>query len=82
MLDKSGKPMCWSRYITIIEPVCYMEGAYFGGANGGWTEPSNEVRGTEGITDTLIKTVHRHTISMGIDMHSPAGGRRRSQLSG
>ena len=26
-----------------------MEGAYFGTANGGWTEPSNEVRGTEGI---------------------------------
>ena len=45
-----------------------MEGAYFGGANGGWTEPSNEVRGTEGISDTLIKTIHRHTMSVGIDM--------------
>ena len=60
--------MCWSRYINVIEPVCYMEGAYFGGANGGWTEPSNEVRGTEGISDTLIKTIHRHTLSVGIDM--------------
>ena len=68
VLDKNGKPMCWSRYINIVEPVCYMEGAYFGGANGGWTEPSNEVRGTEGISDTLIKTIHRHTVSVGIDL--------------
>ena len=66
--DDGKKQMCWSRYIAISEPVCYMEGAYFGTANGGWTEPSNEVRGTEGISDTLIKTVHRHTISAGIDL--------------
>jgi hypothetical protein len=68
VLDKNGKNMCWSRYISITEPVCYMEGAYFGTANGGWTEPSNEVRGTEGISDTLITTVHSHTISTGIDL--------------
>ncbi len=68
VLDNNKKQMCWSRYIAISEPVCYMEGAYFGTANGGWTEPSNEVRGTEGISDTLIKTVHRHTISAGIDL--------------
>ena len=68
VVDKNGKQMCWSRYIAISEPVCYMEGAYFGTANGGWTEPSNEVRGTEGISDTLITTIHRHTISTGIDL--------------
>ncbi|MDR3774849.1 MAG: carboxypeptidase-like regulatory domain-containing protein [Terracidiphilus sp.] len=66
--DHSGKNMCWSRYISITEPVCYMEGANFGGANGGWTEPSDEVRSTEGISDTLIKTIHRHTVSAGIDL--------------
>jgi hypothetical protein len=66
--DKNGKNMCWSRYISITEPVCYMEGAYFGTANGGWTEPSNEVRGTMGVSDTLITTIHRHTISTGIDL--------------
>ena len=60
--------MCWSRYINITEPGCYMEGAYFGGSNGGWTEPSNEVRGTIGFSDTLIKTIKRHTISAGIDL--------------
>jgi len=68
VLDKNGKPMCWSRYIAITEPVCYMEGAYFGGANGGWTEPSNEVRGTIGLTETMIKTVRRHTLSAGADI--------------
>jgi hypothetical protein len=67
-VDHGGKNMCWSRYINITEPGCYMEGAYFGGSNGGWTEPSNEVRGTIGFSDTLIKTIHRHTVSAGIDL--------------
>jgi hypothetical protein len=68
VVDHNGKNMCWSRYINITEPACYMEGAYFGSSNGGWTEPSNEVRGTMGFSDTLIKTVRRHTISAGIDL--------------
>ncbi|MGD0546495.1 MAG: carboxypeptidase-like regulatory domain-containing protein [Terracidiphilus sp.] len=69
VLDHQGKPMCWSRYIkTITEPTCGMEGAYFGSSNGGWTEPSNEVRGTIGFSDTLIKTLGRHTLSAGIDL--------------
>jgi hypothetical protein len=68
VLDHNGKNMCWSRYISITEPGCYMEGAYFGSSNGGWTEPSNEVRGTIGFSDTLIKTIHRHTVSAGIDL--------------
>ena len=68
--DHNGKDMCWSRYINVTElpGSCYMEGAYFGGANGGWTEPSQEVRRTYGLSDTLIKTVHRHTLSTGIDL--------------
>jgi len=68
VVDHNGKNMCWSRYINITEPGCYMEGAYFGSSNGGWTEPSNEVRGTIGFSDTLIKTIKRHTISVGIDL--------------
>ena len=32
------------------------------------TQPSDEVRGTIGLSDTLIKTIHRHTISAGIDL--------------
>jgi len=68
LLDHNGKQMCWSRYISVTEPACFMEGAGFGGANGGWTEPSNEVRSTFGFSDTLIETIHRHTISAGIDL--------------
>jgi hypothetical protein len=66
--DSAGKPMCWSRFINVVEPACYMEGNGFGGGTGGWTEPSNEVRGTLGLSDTLIKTLGRHTISAGIDL--------------
>ena len=68
VVDHNGKNMCWSRYISITEPGCFMEGAWFGGSNGGWTEPSNEVRGTIGFSDTMIKTIHRHTVSVGIDL--------------
>jgi hypothetical protein len=72
--DHSGKPMCWSRYITINElpNQCWMEGfAVSGGAggfNGGWTEPSQEVRNTYGFTDTIIKTMSRHTLSAGMNL--------------
>jgi hypothetical protein len=66
--DTNGKPLCWSRFINVTEPACYMEGAGFGGASGGWTEPSDEVRGNIGLSDTLIKTIHRHTLSAGIDL--------------
>jgi hypothetical protein len=69
VLDHAGKPMCWSRYISISEPTgCSMEGASFGPASGGWTEPSQEVRSATGFSDTLIKTVHRHTISAGLEL--------------
>jgi len=70
VVDHSGKDMCWSRYINITElsGQCYMEGAYFGGSNGGWTEPSQEVRSTIGLSDTLIKTIHKHTLSVGMDL--------------
>jgi hypothetical protein len=68
VLDHNGKQMCWSRYIAVTEPACYMEGAGYGGASGGWTEPSAEVRGTFGFSDTMIKTIHSHTISAGIDV--------------
>ncbi len=67
-VDHSGKNMCWSRYITLNEPACFMEGANFGGANGGWTAPGNEVRSTEGVSDTLIKTVGHHSVSVGIEL--------------
>jgi hypothetical protein len=72
VVDNSGKPMCFSRYINVAElpGQCYMEGFSVGnqGFNGGWTEPSQEVRNTYGFTDTLIKTLQRHTLSAGVDL--------------
>lgn len=74
VLDSSGKDMCLSRYINVTEPSgqCYMEGFTVSGdgnnIQGGWTMPSQEVRNTYGITDVVIKTVGRHTISAGIDL--------------
>lgn len=69
VVDHQGKPMCWSRYINVNEPAgCSMEGASFGPASGGWTEPSQEVRSNMGFSDTFIRTIHRHTLSAGIEM--------------
>jgi hypothetical protein len=72
--DASGKPMCFSRYINVTElpGQCWMEGfgvsGGAGGFSGGWTEPSQEVRNTYGFTDTLIKTLSRHTLSAGMNL--------------
>lgn len=66
--DHGGKPMCWSRYININEAQCYMEGANFGGAIGGYTEPSQEVRSTFGFSDAFLTTLGNHTIAIGIDV--------------
>ncbi|MFZ1011050.1 MAG: hypothetical protein WAN65_29700, partial [Candidatus Sulfotelmatobacter sp.] len=70
--DKSGQNMCWSRYINVNElpGQCYMEGFSVGGGgfNGGWTEPSQEVRTTYGLYDNLTKTVGKHIISAGVNL--------------
>ncbi|MGA2351146.1 MAG: carboxypeptidase regulatory-like domain-containing protein [Terracidiphilus sp.] len=72
VLDSNNKAMCLSRYINVNElpGQCYMEGFTVsnGGFNGGWTEPSQEVRNTYGFTDTLNKTVKRHTLSAGVNL--------------
>jgi hypothetical protein len=71
VLDSNSKAMCLSRYINVSEVPgsCFMEG--FSASNafqGGWTEPSQEVRNTYGFTDTIIKTFNRHTVSAGVDL--------------
>jgi hypothetical protein len=70
--DSGGQNMCWSRYINVTElpGQCYMEGFSVsnGGFNGGWTEPSQEVRTTYGLYDNFSKTVGKHMISAGINL--------------
>jgi hypothetical protein len=70
--DSSGQNMCWSRYINVNElpGQCYMEGFSVGngGFNGGWTEPSQEVRTTYGLYDNFSHTFGKHVLSAGINL--------------
>jgi hypothetical protein len=74
VLDSSSKAMCLSRYINVNElpGQCYMEGfTVTDDANnirGGWTEPSQEVRNTNGFSDILAKTVKKHYVQVGVDL--------------
>lgn len=79
VLDSSNQPMCLSRYITVSEPSgeCYMEGfTVTGDSNnirGGWTEPSQEVRSTLGVVETVTKQWGKHALTVGFDlMHQSA----------
>jgi hypothetical protein len=72
--DSSGQNVCWSRYINVNElpGQCYMEGFSVGGGgagfNGGWTEPSQEVRKTYGVYDNFTKTFGKHVLSVGMNL--------------
>jgi hypothetical protein len=72
--DSSGQNVCWSRYINVNElpGQCYMEGFTVGGGgagfNGGWTEPSQEVRKTYGVYDNFTKTFGKHVVSVGMNL--------------
>jgi hypothetical protein len=74
VLDSNNQAMCLSRYISVSElpGECYMEGfTVTGDSNnirGGWTEPSQEVRNTLGLTDSVQKTQGRHTLATGIQL--------------
>jgi hypothetical protein len=72
-LDSSNKPMCLSRYINVNEMPgqCYMEAlrVYAGySIETGWDEPSQEVRNTLGVVDTVVKQIGRHSLTAGVDM--------------
>src|SRR5277367_4569062 len=72
--DSSGQNVCWSRYINVNElpGQCYMEGFSVSGGgqgfNGGWTEPSQEVRKTFGVYDNFSKTLGKHVLSVGMNL--------------
>jgi len=72
--DSSGQNVCWSRYINVNElpGQCYMEGFSVSGGgqgfNGGWTEPSQEVRKTYGVYDNFTKTFGKHVVSVGMNL--------------
>jgi Carboxypeptidase regulatory-like domain len=71
-LDASGTPVCWSRYIDVNElpGECYMEGLTVNnGFSSQWDEPVAERRYTWGLSDQVIKTMSKHTVSAGVDLH-------------
>ena len=67
--DSSGKDMCLSRYTKVVEEGCYIEGlSVTNGFGTAYTEPSQEIRTTFGISDEVTRTVGRHTLSFGGDV--------------
>jgi hypothetical protein len=85
-LGSDGKPMCFSNNsgdtnfagIGVNEPAgsCYMGALRINsnyGFESGWDEPSQELRTTLGLVDTLNKQIGKHSITAGIDlMHQHA----------
>jgi hypothetical protein len=85
-LGSDGKPMCFSNNsgdsngvnIGVSEPSgsCYMGALRINsnyGFESGWDEPSQELRTTLGLVDTLNKQIGKHSITAGIDvMHQHA----------
>ena len=74
--DTSGQPVCLSRYTKVNELGCYIEGlSVTNGFSTGYTEPSQEIRTTIGISDILTRTIGRHTLAVGADVwHQYAKG--------
>jgi len=80
-LGSDGKALCFSNNsgdssgvnIGVNEPAgsCYMGALRINsnyGFESGWDEPSAEVRNTLGLTDTLNKSLSKHSINAGIDL--------------
>jgi hypothetical protein len=69
--DSSGQPMCLSRYIKVNElpGSCYIEGlSVTDGFVSGYTEPSQELRTTFGILESVTRVVGQHTLVFGGDI--------------
>ena len=77
--DSNGQPMCFSRYVSNISEEagsCYMGALRVWAGNSiesGWDEPSQEVRNTLGLVDTVNKLIGKHSLTAGFDlMHQQA----------
>jgi hypothetical protein len=68
--DDTGAAVCLSRYIKVNElpGQCYLEGLNVSnGFSTGYYEPSQEIRTSYGVSDTVTKTIGLHTLSFGGD---------------
>ncbi len=74
-LDKNGDRVCWSRYIAISDLTdhCNMEQLnIYGGPGGTFTSTSGfvtERRITWGLSEQFLKTIQRHSLTFGVDVH-------------
>jgi hypothetical protein len=71
VFDQSGQAVCLSRYIQVTElpGQCYIEGlSVNNGFSTAYTEPSQEVRTSFGVSDALSKTIGNHSLSFGADI--------------
>jgi len=69
--DSSGQPVCLSRYIKVSEipGSCFLEGlSVNNGFSTAYTEPSQEVRTSFGVSDSVSKTIGNHSLSFGGDL--------------
>ena len=69
--DSNGKPMCLSRYIAVTDPAgqCYMDGLNVtNGFTVAYAEPSQKLRTTLGVIESITKTISKHTLSAGLDV--------------
>ncbi|MGD0096271.1 MAG: carboxypeptidase regulatory-like domain-containing protein [Terracidiphilus sp.] len=73
-LDSNSKPMCFSGYTSNISEMpnsCYMGALRVETGNSiesGWDEPSQEVRNTLGLVDTVAKQLGKHSLTAGMDL--------------
>ncbi len=66
--DASGNDFCLSKYISVTEQGCYLEGlSASNGFSSSWTEPTSEMRKTYGLSDSLSKTKGNHSLAFGVD---------------
>ena len=67
--DASGQPVCLSRFTKVNEEGCYLEGlSVTNGFSTAYTEPSQEIRTTIGISDLVTRTLGRQTLTFGADV--------------
>ncbi len=67
--DTSGQDVCLSRFTKVNEQGCFIEGlSVTNGFSTAYTEPSQEIRTSIGISDIFTRSVGRHTLAFGTDI--------------
>ena len=69
VFDNSGKAVCFSRYIDVGDPGCFIQGA---GVNDGFNlsawEPNNNERVTWWLSDQVTRTFGKHILNVGVNL--------------